>query len=282
MNIFTTKTALSAGLRQMRKNGQTVALVPTMGALHAGHLSLITRARQLAGTVVCSIFVNPTQFNDPADLAAYPRPVEQDIALLRETGCDILFLPEVTEMYGASEQWHLELDGLDTVLEGAQRPGHYQGVTQIVRKLIDAVQPDVALFGQKDYQQYLIIRHMVNTLHLPVRLELCPTMREAGGLAMSSRNVRLSDKGRRQALAIHRALRTVVSQAWQQPLSRVVQEAREGLQSADGVTPEYLVVCDADTLAEVEEWPAAKQPLVALAAARVEGVRLIDNLLIDN
>jgi pantoate--beta-alanine ligase len=131
MKILTTRTSLSAHLQQVRQMGQTIALVPTMGALHAGHISLVTRARQLADVIVCSIFVNPTQFNDPADLAAYPRPVENDIALLEEAGCDILFLPAVTEIYQTGEKWHLELDGLDTVLEGAMRPGHYQGVTRM-------------------------------------------------------------------------------------------------------------------------------------------------------
>ena len=281
MNIFTTKTALSAGLQQVRQNGQTVALVPTMGALHTGHLSLISQARKAADSVVCSIFVNPTQFNDPADLAAYPRPVEQDIALLREAGCDILFMPEVTEMYSADEQWQLDLDGLDTVLEGAQRPGHYQGVTQIVKKLFDAVQPDVALFGQKDYQQYLVICHMIAKLQLPVRPELCPTVREPGGLAMSSRNVRLSDKGRQQALALYQMLTMVISQAWQKPLPEVLQDARYLLQTADGVTPEYVAICDADTLTELHSWPAEKKRLIVLTAARVEGVRLIDNMLIE-
>ncbi len=223
MKISTTKTTLSGYLQQVRQKGQSVALVPTMGALHAGHISLVTRARQLADVVVCSIFVNPTQFNDPADLAAYPRPVENDIAMLKEAGCDILFLPEVTEIYETGEKWHLELNGLDTVLEGAMRPGHYQGVTQVVKKLFDAVEPDVALFGQKDYQQYLVICHMVRTLQLPVRLEMGPTVREPDGLAMSSRNIRLSENGRQQALALHAALEIVVSQAGRRPLPVLIR-----------------------------------------------------------
>lgn len=155
-----------------------------MGALHQGHLSLIEQARQLGDIVVCSIFVNPTQFNDPKDLEIYPRPILSDTEKLETVGCDILFNPEVHEMYAGNEKWHLNIGQLEGLLEGKFRPGHYQGVTQVVYKLFDIVKPDIALFGQKDYQQFLVISKMVELLNLPVKLVMCPIVRETDGLAM--------------------------------------------------------------------------------------------------
>jgi len=274
-----TKTSLQATLQPFRDRGKRIAFVPTMGALHPGHLALVHRARSLADIVVCSIFVNPTQFNDPKDLEKYPRPIEKDIQLLQESACDVLFHPEVQEMYGANESWQLELGHLDQVLEGQHRPGHFQGVTQIVKKLLDAVQPDIACFGQKDFQQYKVVEYMVHTLQLPVRLEMCPTVREADGLAMSSRNVRLTAEGRQQALALYRTLQQTEANADTKTLQALREEAVAALQESPGVELEYFAIYYAETFEEAVE-PVADQPLVALVAAWVDGVRLIDNVLL--
>src|SRR5665213_3851550 len=183
MEIFTTRKALRQYLFQIRDLNKTVGLVPTMGALHEGHLSLIKAAQLVSDVVVCSIFVNPTQFNDPADLEKYPRTIEADIKMLQAINCDVLFNPTVNEIYDTHEQWHLPLGELENLLEGKFRPGHYQGVTQVVSILFRLVEPDKAYFGQKDYQQFLIISKMVGMMHLPVKLVMCPIKREPDGLA---------------------------------------------------------------------------------------------------
>ncbi len=252
-----------------------------MGALHAGHLSLVEYARPLVDVVVASIFVNPTQFNDPDDLAKYPRPVERDIQMLQHAKCDLLFMPEVEEMYPTGEpSWHLDLGELDKILDAKHRPGHFQGVTQIVHKLFEAVMPDIACFGQKDFQQCMVIQRMVKSLNMPVRLAICPTVREHDGLAMSSRNTRLSDRGRKQALALVEALRAAKADSKHLPLADIVQAATERLSASEGVRLEYFEVRDASTLEEIEEVKTG-QNAVALVAAWIDGVRLIDNMLMD-
>lgn len=285
MKIVKTKKALAECLNSFRTQGRMITLVPTMGALHTGHLSLLRLALEMDnGIVVCSIFVNPTQFNDPEDLQKYPRPIEQDIALLEQVGCDVLFLPEVSEMYGEQEEWSMDLGMLDQVWEGAQRPGHFQGVTQIVYKLFEAVQPDRAIFGQKDLQQYLVIEEMVRQKGLPVKLMMAPTVRDDKGLALSSRNVRLSPTGRQQALVLNQSLRHVVEglsrwEAGETSLQTLQREAMDLLEKAPGVRVEYFTICDRRTLL-----PAAENiettNIVVLVAAWVEGVRLIDNMVV--
>lgn len=285
MKIVKTKKALAECLNSFRTQGRMITLVPTMGALHTGHLSLLRLALETDnGIVVCSIFVNPTQFNDPEDLQKYPRPIEQDIALLEQVGCDVLFLPEVSEMYGEQEEWSMDLGMLDQVWEGAQRPGHFQGVTQIVYKLFEAVQPDRAIFGQKDLQQYLVIEEMVRQKGLPVQLMMAPTVRDDKGLALSSRNVRLSPTGRQQALVLNQSLRHVVEglsrwEAGETSLQTLQREAMDLLEKAPGVRVEYFTICDRRTLL-----PAAENiettNIVVLVAAWVEGVRLIDNMVV--
>ncbi|GGC17486.1 pantothenate synthetase [Parapedobacter defluvii] len=275
-----TKTLLHATLQPYRNQGKRIAFVPTMGALHQGHIALIHHARTLADVVVCSIFVNPTQFNDPKDLEKYPRPIETDIRMLQDAACDVLFHPEVAEMYGADESWQLDLGHLDQVLEGMHRPGHFQGVTQIVKKLLDAVQPDVACFGQKDFQQYKVVQYMIDSLRIPVALEMCPTVREPDGLAMSSRNVRLTVLGRQQALALYRTLQQTKAEIGRKSLSTLRKEAIATLRNSPGVQLEYFAIYRADTFEEAHEFTAG-QPLVALVAAWVDGVRLIDNVLLQ-
>ncbi|HKG05964.1 MAG TPA: pantoate--beta-alanine ligase, partial [Pedobacter sp.] len=206
MKVINTIAALKSLLGPIKLAGQKITLVPTMGALHNGHLSLISIAQQHAGFVVCSIFVNPTQFTDPKDLEKYPRPLAHDLDMLSDSGCDVVFMPSVHEMYPAPEQWHIDLGPAEFLLEGEFRRGHYQGVTQIVKKLFDAVNPDLAFFGQKDFQQVLMIQNMVNYFQLPVQIITCPIIREDDGLAMSSRNIHLTPEDRQHALVLSKVL----------------------------------------------------------------------------
>jgi len=278
---FKTKKTLREHLLGYRKNNLRIAFVPTMGALHQGHISLVRHAQKEADVVVCSIFVNPTQFNDSDDLKKYPRPIENDIRMLEDAGCEVLFYPEVNEMYQAGEQWHLELGRLDQILEAKHRPGHFQGVTQIVKKLFDLVEPDLACFGQKDFQQFKVVERMVEQLRIPVRLVMTPTVREPDGLAMSSRNVRLSESGRIQALALYRTLQQMAADFAQKSPAEVQEAAIRILENSPGVDVEYVALCDARNLEPLDP-TNGNHAAVALIAAWVEGVRLIDNLLLEN
>jgi len=266
-------------LQNYRENNLRIAFVPTMGALHRGHMALVQHARKVADVVVCSIFVNPTQFNDPDDLKKYPRPIENDIRMLREAGCQVLFHPEVDEMYKPGEKWHMDLGLLDQILEARYRPGHFQGVTQIVKKLFDVVEPDIACFGQKDFQQFKVIERMVAHFRLPVRLVMTPTVREPDGLAMSSRNVRLSETGRTQALALYQALLQIDADIGKKTAAEIERDAIRFLENSPGVNPEYVALCNAGTLEPLDHTKEG-QPAVALVAAWVDDVRLIDNALI--
>lgn len=278
LEIFSSRDALHNYLLDLRSAGKSIGFVPTMGALHAGHLSLIESARRTNDIVVCSIFVNPTQFNDKSDLENYPRPVEEDIEKLKTAACDILFMPEVEEMYSKSDQWHIELGGLDNILEGQIRPGHYQGVTQIVKKLFDTVQPDVAFFGQKDYQQFMIISYMVKTLNIPVKLVVCPIIREADGLAMSSRNVRLSTVERENALALYKSLLLANKLFDTESIEHIKNEVNDFLDSAPGIEPEYFEIYDAVNLKPVSD--KSVKSIIALVAAKVGKIRIIDNMIL--
>lgn len=249
-----------------------------MGALHPGHLSLIEQAQQKCDVVICSIFVNPTQFNDPKDLEKYPRPIAHDIQLLESSHCDALFYPAVDEMYAPNEHWYLDLGQLDKILEAAHRPGHFQGVTQIVKKLFDIVKPDYAFFGQKDYQQYQVVSYMTKHFALPISIVGCPIVRESDGLAMSSRNVRLSEKGRQDALALYTALLQAKANLIQHTPEQITATVIQNFKNNETVSLEYFAICDTDTLAEVTTISPDKG-YVALIAAWVDGVRLIDNLL---
>ncbi len=266
-------------LQSLRASGAVIGFVPTMGALHAGHLSLIKQAQQQCDVVVCSIFVNPTQFNDPKDLEIYPRPIQDDIAKLEQVGCDVLFNPDVAEMYADNEKWHLDIGELEGLLEGKFRPGHYQGVTQVVFKLFDIVKPDVAFFGQKDYQQVLVITQMVKLLNMPVKLVMCPIEREADGLAMSSRNVHLTADDRQHALILSKTLNSVKANFDNNIIEQLAQNARAAVNNEPGVTLGYFEITDGDTLR-----PANKntQKVVALVAATVGKTRLIDNVIIKD
>jgi pantoate--beta-alanine ligase len=274
---FTTKTELQQYLATIRAAGKTIGLVPTLGALHQGHLSLIQQAQQQSDVVVCSIFVNPTQFGDPADLEKYPRPIDSDIEKLEQVNCDVLFNPPVEEMYAGNEQWHLNIGELEHLLEGGSRPGHYQGVTQVVFKLFDIVKPDTAFFGQKDYQQVLVIKHMIELLHLNLQLIMCPIQREPDGLAMSSRNIHLSPDNHRHALILSKTLNWVKDNFDAGKIDELKKQAETAIKNEADVELAYFEIADADTLHPAN---ATTKSIIALVAAKVGNTRLIDNVII--
>ena len=277
LKIFTSKESLSDYLNELRNNGKSIGFVPTMGALHQGHLSLLAQAQQRTDVTICSIFVNPTQFNDPKDLEKYPRPIESDIQKLTQAGCDILFNPEVTEMYAGNEQWHLDLGELEHLLEGKFRPGHYQGVTQVVFKLFDIVRPHLAFFGQKDYQQVLVIQKMIELLCLPVKIVMCPILRETDGLAMSSRNIHLSADDRQHALILSATLNWLNQNFDSGQIPSLTKQCEDMIKAEPGVHLEYFEIANGQDLRPANH--DSKQ-IVALVAAKVGNTRLIDNVLI--
>lgn len=250
-----------------------------MGALHKGHVSLIKMAQQQADVVVCSIFVNPTQFTDPKDLEKYPRPLAHDMAMLKEAGCDVVFMPSVKEMYPVEEIWHIDLGPAEFLLEGEFRKGHYQGVTQIVKKLFDAVDPDIAFFGQKDYQQVLMIQNMVAYFKLPVQIISCPIIREDDGLAMSSRNIHLNTTDRENALVLSRALTYVQENFKSKSIPELLEKARKLIEETPGVELDYFTIADGKTL--LPETDKKDQNIIALVAAKVGQTRLIDNMILS-
>ena len=281
MEIYYTKKELQLALEALKLNNKVITLVPTMGALHEGHLSLINFAKPKTDITVCSIFVNPTQFNDPKDLEKYPRPIEKDIQLLESVGCDMLFLPSVEEMYPPNDEpWHIDLGELDRIWEGEHRPGHFQGVTQIVHKLFELVKPDYACFGQKDFQQVMVIQKMIQIKNLPIQLLICPIIRNANGLALSSRNARLSDEGREIALAIFKSLNAIKSNFKSKSIPNLLEEARTILAQQPEITIEYLSICESSTLSPVTKLEEGKS-YVAIITVWLEGVRLIDNIILS-
>jgi len=269
-----------SALAESRSTGARIGLVPTMGAFHDGHLSLMRRARGECQTVVVSLFVNPAQFNEAGDLAAYPRDEARDTELAEAAGVDYLFAPSVDEMYPPGFSTTVSVAGLSEILEGEKRGRrHFDAVSTIVTKLFNIVGPDVAYFGQKDAQQALLIRRMVHDLAIPVQIEICPTMREPDGLAMSSRNVLLSSSDRRRATALHRALKRIgqtVAGGERDP-SAVRQQGLAELEAA-GVEPDYLELVTPRGLVPVER---IEDEVLALVAVRVGDTRLIDNELIQ-
>lgn len=278
MKIFNTKGSLQQYLSQQRSEGKKTGLVPTMGALHKGHISLLSEARKYADVVICSIFVNPTQFNDPKDLERYPRPIQHDIQMLTDAGCDVLFNPTVDEMYQPGETWHLDIGPLENILEGRSRPGHYQGVTQVVFKLFDIIKPDYAFFGQKDYQQVKVITRMVDLLHMPLKMVMCPIVREPEGLAMSSRNVHLSADAKTNSLILSATLQKTKEQFGKATIDELKRSAIDNLNSNPNIQLDYFEIADADTLFPAK---ADTQHMVALVAAKVGNIRLIDNTILN-
>ena len=278
MKIFNSRQSVHNYLNELRASGKSIGFVPTLGALHDGHLSMIKLAKQKADVIVCSIFVNPTQFTDKKDLENYPRPVDDDIRKLEEVNCHVLFIPGVNEMYSSDEKWNIELGNLDKILEGKIRPGHYQGVTQIVKKLFDTINPHYAFFGQKDYQQFMVISYMVKKLFVKIKLILCPIIRETDGLAMSSRNIYLSPDDRKNALALFKALNKVKEQFKSKAIPQIKKEVESYLKAAPGIEIEYFEIFNANSFVAT----SSKRPvsLIALVAAKVGSIRIIDNMIL--
>jgi pantoate--beta-alanine ligase len=276
MRILRSIPELRRVLAEPRRTQRSIGLVPTMGAFHEGHLSLMRRAREDCDVVVVSLFVNPAQFNEQTDLDHYPRDEQRDAALAAEIGVDYLFAPPNHEVYPNGFDTTVSLGRVTDSLEGAFRgPGHFDGVATVVTKLFNMVAPDVAYFGQKDAQQTLVIKQLVRDLNLPVSIEVCPIVREPDGLAMSSRNQHLTPEDRRRALSLRRALvRAGESVAQGERHSTVVRAQALAELAAAGVEPEYFELVDAETLAPVEEIDGE---VLALVAARVGSTRLIDN-----
>ncbi|MBS0262318.1 MAG: pantoate--beta-alanine ligase [Planctomycetes bacterium] len=265
---------------QAQRRGSKVGFVPTMGALHVGHLSLIQAAREECDFVVVSIFVNPTQFGPQEDLTKYPRPLAHDLKLCEEAGVNVVFHPTVETMYPTGFQTFVEVGEVSEVLEGKCRPGHFRGVATVVLKLFHAVPADFAYFGQKDYQQQAIIRQMCRDLDVPIEIRVCPTVREPDGLALSSRNVYLNSEERRSALALHRSLQLAkkLISAGHTDLTAIRAEMFAELTKTPRVRAEYATLIHPETLEEV---PELQPRLVGVVAARVGATRLIDNLIIE-
>ena len=283
MIICKTIDSLQAVLKPLSKMNEGIGFVPTMGALHEGHLSLIGSSKKNSGTTVCSIFVNPTQFNDAKDFEKYPITIQNDIVLLEAAQCDVLFLPSVAEIYPEElvTNHHYELGFIETVLEGSHRPGHFQGVCQVVQRLLAIVQPNEIFLGQKDYQQCMVIKKLTTLLGLDAtNVIIGKTVRETSGLAMSSRNMRLSDADKQRATAVFTVLNYVQQNIQSGPLSYLLLNAQDQIRSAGFEKIDYVAICKASTLEPIANWDG-KEKLVVLVAAFLSGVRLIDNMVIN-
>ena len=278
MKVVATKTELKSLLDEYRVKGKSIALVPTMGALHQGHASLVKRSVMENDITVVSVFVNPTQFNDKNDLKNYPRTLEADCCLLEKEGVDIVFAPAVEEMYPEEDTRVFTFAPLDTVMEGACRPGHFNGVAQIVSKLFYAVEPHKAYFGEKDFQQLAIIREMVRQLDIDVDIVGCPIVRECDGLAMSSRNTLLSKEERERALAISRTLFSSLEYAKANTLAATRAFVESEINNVPGLDLEYYQIVDGNTLQEIAEWGNSDY-VVGCIALFCGKVRLIDNIV---
>jgi len=266
-----------------RQRGLLTGCIPTMGALHQGHVSLMQRARTECGYVTATIFVNPTQFGPQEDFSKYPRTLQADLQLCEQAGVDLVFTPQADQMYVADAETTVQVGRLTTVLEGAHRPGHFDGVTTVVAKLLMITQPHKAYFGQKDFQQQLVVRRMVRDLNIPVEIVTCPIIREPDGLAMSSRNRYLSVAERQTAVALSRALR-LAADLCSQPAAvpaEVERQMRQMLLQTPGLELQYAVLADPDTLQPLPERVLSGARAVGLIAARVGSTRLIDNLLLS-
>lgn len=281
MQILTTVAGLHAYTEQARQSGKRVGLVPTMGALHAGHIQLVEAARAECNEVVVSIFVNPTQFNNADDFRLYPRVPEADAEMLAPAGCTALFIPSVEEMYPNPAVLRFDFGSLERVMEGAHRPGHFNGVATVVSKLLHMARPHRAYFGQKDWQQVAVIRQLVADLSFDLEIVTCPTIREADGLAMSSRNRRLDPAARAAAPLLHQVLDAAATRVRQGAApAQVRAEAEAALAREPLLTPEYVEVADAQTLQPLTEY-APNRSVVLCLAAHLGGVRLIDNVVVE-
>ncbi len=280
MILYKKATDIQQKIKSLKKEGRTIGFVPTMGALHQGHLSLIEASHKENDVTVCSIFVNPAQFNDSNDFIKYPVTLEQDILQLTKAGTDLLFLPSVDEIYPEGKPTdHYALEDLETILEGEYRPGHFQGVCQVLQRLFRIVNPHKAYFGQKDYQQCSVVKKLVKLMQIPVGIVIHPTIREASGLAMSSRNMRLSEEDKDRATAIYKALSFIKENKMQLPIPALVEQAKQTLIEAHFDKIDYVEIKNADNLEPIDSI-AETTPSIALVAAFINDVRLIDNMLL--
>ena len=283
MILFKKATDLRKWVDAQSKKGNSIAFVPTMGALHAGHISLIDAASKENQVTISSIFVNPTQFNDLKDFEKYPITIEKDIEMLEAAGCNVLFLPSVKEIYpeGIKPEMQYELGYIETILEGKFRPGHFQGVCMVVHRLLDIVQPDNLYLGQKDYQQCMVISKLVELINQQdtIKVNICPTLREKDGLAMSSRNVRLNEDERKLAAIIYRCLSYIKEHTGKQSVNDIKKQTQSMLEEA-GLRVDYVEIAEAKHLSPITTWDE-KEKAVALIAAFMNEVRLIDNMLLN-
>lgn len=279
MILFRHPADLLVHLQKLHDKELIIGFVPTMGALHQGHISLIEKSKECATITVSSIFINPTQFNDQQDFVQYPVTLDKDIHQLEKAGCDILFLPSVNDIYpnGTKGLETYALGRMEALLEGHYRPGHFQGVCQVVNRLLDAVQPDLLFLGQKDYQQCMVIAKMLELTGKKIQLIQAPTLREADGLAMSSRNMRLEAASRQNATAIYAALQFLKSNIQPGYTTELTQKAIDNLHKAGFERVDYVSIANAQSLEPITVWDG-QTPIVALIAAFIGGVRLIDNL----
>ena len=282
MIILKSAKEVARFISEKHKNGAIIGFAPTMGALHQGHLSLLEKSKQQADITVSSIFVNPTQFNNASDFEKYPVTLETDIDMLEAGGCDLLFLPSVTEIYpdGTATLRKYDLGFLESVLEGKYRPGHFQGVCQVVDRLLNIVQPNLLFLGQKDYQQCMVIRKMIEGIKSKTQIIVCPTLREASGLAMSSRNLRLNENEKEKASKIYETLSFIKQEIRPGYLEDLKERARQYL-ATEGFKVDYVEIADSTTLEPQTIWDGNIH-LVALAAAFLNEVRLIDNISLQH
>ncbi len=278
LKVFNTINKTSEYLSKQRSDGRTIGFVPTMGALHEGHLELMRRAKNENDLLACSIFVNPIQFNNKEDLKKYPRTLEDDIRKLKSIGCDILFAPSAEEMYPEEEKTVYDFSNLDKVMEGKHRPGHFNGVAIVVKKLFDIIQPDKAYFGEKDFQQLVIIQTLVKQLNLSVEIIPCPIVREKDGLAMSSRNERLSPDERKIAPIIYKTLQFVKNNYSNFSLEEINKHVTSEINSNPGMKLEYFEIIDKQSLLPVKNL-ADSNNFIACIALFLGKIRLIDNIL---
>ncbi|MBP6431704.1 MAG: pantoate--beta-alanine ligase [Ferruginibacter sp.] len=281
MIVLKNTEVLNKHLAIIKKTNETIGFVPTMGALHYGHISLVEKSKKENATTICSIFVNPTQFNDPKDYEKYPITIEKDIDMLEKAGCDVLFLPTVDEIYpnGIQNTLHYDLGFVETVLDGKYRPGHFQGVCKVVHRLLDIVTPTNMYLGQKDFQQCMVIKKLTEIINCPTHIIICPTLREADGLAMSSRNMRLNVEEREKAVRISEVLSFIKKEVKPGYLVDLKQRCINYL-TAEGFKVDYVEIANANNLELLENWDG-KLPLVALVAAFLNEVRLIDNMMLN-
>ncbi|MCM1031373.1 MAG: pantoate--beta-alanine ligase [Oscillibacter sp.] len=278
MKVIHTKEGLTDLIGNYKKEGKTIGFVPTMGALHEGHLSLVTQCKKNSDVAVVSVFVNPTQFNDPEDLKRYPRTPEKDCALLETAGCDVAFLPSVEEIYPEKDTRKFDFGYLESIMEGAKRPGHFNGVGQVVSRLFDIVQPDKAFFGMKDFQQVAIIKNMVRQLNYTLEIIPCPIVREASGLALSSRNALLDKEHKENAPHIYATLKKARELASQMSVNELKKWIADEINRNPFLETEYVEIVDDTTLKVINDWKE-EGTKVACVAVYAGKIRLIDNIV---